>query len=150
DSPGHVRPRVRAPAAPLREREGTGLLVSFPPCSFFFRAATALRFALVFSGRSSVDLSPNALSIALSRARASGREVLDLTESNPTRAAIPFDGDAITRAFARREALVYEPAPFGLASAREAVARDLSAHGPAVDPSRVALTASTSEAYAFL
>jgi alanine-synthesizing transaminase len=104
----------------------------------------------MFSSRSSIDLSPNRLSIALARARASDRPVLDLTESNPTRAGIPYDADAIRAALGEAPFLRYEPAPFGLAFAREAVARDLSAHGSAIDPSRIVLTASTSEGYAFL
>jgi aspartate/methionine/tyrosine aminotransferase len=104
----------------------------------------------MFSSRSSIDLSPNRLSIALARARASDRPVLDLTESNPTRAGIPYDTDAIRAAFGEAPFLRYEPAPFGIAFAREAVARDLSAHGSAIDPSRIVLTASTSEGYAFL
>jgi alanine-synthesizing transaminase len=103
----------------------------------------------VFSSRSSVDLAPNALAVALARARAAGRPLLDLTESNPTQAGIPHDGGAILAALATAASLVYEPAPFGLTSAREAVARVLSTDGPAVDAGRVVLTASTSEAYAF-
>jgi alanine-synthesizing transaminase len=103
-----------------------------------------------FSLRSSVDLTPNRLSIALARARASSRPVIDLTASNPTRAGIPYARDAILGALATPAALHYEPAPFGIALARDAVASDLSSHGPYVDPSRVVLTASTSEAYAFL
>ena len=102
----------------------------------------------MFSSRSSFDLSPNPLAAAL--ARRGGQVAFDLTTSNPTRASIAYDRDAILPALAMPASLVYEPAPFGLASAREAVARDLSAHGPHVDPARVALTASTSEAYAFL
>jgi alanine-synthesizing transaminase len=101
-----------------------------------------------FSSRSDVDLTLNPLAAAL--ARFGDRPLLDLTLSNPTRASLPYESDAILSALARPGALVYEPAPFGLASAREAVARDLSAHGPPVDPARVVLTASTSEAYAFL
>jgi aspartate/methionine/tyrosine aminotransferase len=104
----------------------------------------------MFSSRSSVDLSPNPLAVALERARASSREVVDLTESNPTRAGLPYAREAILAALARPAALAYEPAAFGIAPAREAVAKELSALGPATDPSRVVLTASTSEAYAFL
>ena len=104
----------------------------------------------MFSSRSFFDLSPNRLSIALARARASARPVLDLTESNPTRAGIRYDGEGIRAALAGADSLRYEPAPFGITPAREAVARDLSQHGTPVDPSRVVLTASTSEAYAFL
>jgi aspartate/methionine/tyrosine aminotransferase len=102
----------------------------------------------MFSRRSSFDLSPNPLATAL--ARRGGDALLDLTASNPTRASIPYDREAIISALALPASLVYEPAPFGLAAAREAVAQDLSSHGPSVDPARVVLTASTSEAYAFL
>jgi hypothetical protein len=104
----------------------------------------------MFSSRSSVDLAPNPLAVALEAARAASREVLDLTESNPTRAGLPYAREAILAALARPASLVYEPAAFGIPSARDAVARELSAHGPATDASRVLLTASTSEAYAFL
>jgi alanine-synthesizing transaminase len=104
----------------------------------------------MFSSRSSFDLALNPLARALARARSLGRAVLDLTESNPTRAAIPYDRGAILSALALPSSLVYEPSPFGLGSAREAVALDLCAHGVRVEPSRVALTASTSEAYSFL
>ncbi len=104
----------------------------------------------MFSSRSSVDLAPNPLAVALEAARAASREILDLTESNPTRAGLPYAREAILAALARPASLVYEPAAFGIPSARDAVARELSAHGPATDASRVLLTASTSEAYAFL
>jgi alanine-synthesizing transaminase len=99
----------------------------------------------MLSLRSDFDLTPNALAVALARARAEGRAILDLTESNPTRAGIPYDERAILDALRCPAALTYEPAPFGLPHAREAVARELG-----VDPTRVVLTASTSEAYAFL
>ncbi len=104
----------------------------------------------MFSRRSSVDLSLNPLAHALVRARSLGRQVLDLTESNPTRASIPYDRSAILSALALPASLHYEPSPFGLPSAREAVSLDLSVHGIHVDAARIALTASTSEAYAFL
>ena len=99
----------------------------------------------MLSSRTSFDLSPNPLSVALARARAERRPILDLTESNPTRASIPYDRDAILQALAAPGSLVYEPAPFGLPSARQVVAGHLS-----LSPSRVVLTASTSEAYGFL
>jgi alanine-synthesizing transaminase len=104
----------------------------------------------MFSSRSSVNLTPNRLALALARTRAQGRPLLDLTESNPTRASIPYDAEAVLSALARPASMSYEPAPFGIAPAREVVARELSADGPHVDPSRVVLTASTSEAYSFL
>ena len=70
---------------------------------------------------------------------------LDLTVSNPTTAGIEYDVASITGALSDPRLLVYEPAPFGLRSAREAVARCSN-----VDADRVILTASTSEAYSFV
>jgi aspartate/methionine/tyrosine aminotransferase len=49
-----------------------------------------------------------------------------------------------------QRALRYDPHPFGLASAREAVARDFSRRSITVDPDDVILTASTSESYSWL
>ncbi len=49
-----------------------------------------------------------------------------------------------------RRALRYAPEPFGVAEAREAVAADYRRRGVAIGPERIALTASTSEAYALL
>jgi aspartate/methionine/tyrosine aminotransferase len=99
----------------------------------------------MLSSRSAFDLSPNRLSLALARARAGTEPLLDLTESNPTRAGLAYDAPAILSALSAPGSLRYEPAAFGMPSAREAVASELG-----VDPSRVVLTASTSEAYAFL
>lgn len=104
----------------------------------------------MFSHRTARELAPNALAAALEQARARGATVLDLTASNPTTAGIPYDGAAITAALADPRALVYSPEPLGIASARAAAAAAASAAGVAVDPSRVMLTASTSEAYSFL
>ncbi|HWL88333.1 MAG TPA: pyridoxal phosphate-dependent aminotransferase, partial [Polyangiaceae bacterium] len=106
---------------------------------------------MTFSLRSSFDARPNALTVALSRMRATGRAILDLTVSNPTDADIPYDAERILAALARPEALLYEPHAFGLGRAREAVAREVSiSAGVEIDPAHVVLTASTSEAYAFL
>ncbi|MDP9037143.1 MAG: pyridoxal phosphate-dependent aminotransferase [Myxococcota bacterium] len=104
----------------------------------------------MFSSRSSFDLRLNRLAAALAEARASGRVVLDLTESNPTRASIPYDRGAILGALALPDSLRYDPSPFGLPAARAAVARDLGASGTPIDATRIVLTASTSEAYSFL
>jgi alanine-synthesizing transaminase len=99
-----------------------------------------------FSSRSThADDAPNALAIAIAAARGSERELLDLTISNPTSAGLPYDANAIRAAFGSERALVYEPEPFGLRSARERIACDHH-----VAPARVAITASTSEAYAIL
>jgi aspartate/methionine/tyrosine aminotransferase len=82
--------------------------------------------------------------------RDANRPLFDLTESNPTNAGIPYAGDRIRDALGVPEVLAYEPSPFGLSSARETVARLWASRGVSVDPARVVLTASTSEAYSFL
>ena len=101
------------------------------------------------SSRLPRDLTPNPLSAAMARARATGRPVADLTQSNPTRAGIPYPLDLLAP-LADPAGLSYEPEPFGLATARAAVAADYARRGVAVTPDRVCLTASTSEAYALL
>jgi alanine-synthesizing transaminase len=103
----------------------------------------------MFSERTRWDLRPNRLAEKLAAKRASGARVLDLTESNPTRVGLPCPEDVLD-ALARAEARRYEPEPFGLRAAREAVAADFAGRGFAVDPDRIVLSASTSEAYAFL
>jgi alanine-synthesizing transaminase len=101
----------------------------------------------VFSSRLDWDLRPNALSELLRLKRETGARVLDLTESNPTRAGFEYPPE-ILGALADPKGLVYEPSPAGLPAAREAVAADY--YAGRVDPSRILLTASTSEAYALL
>lgn len=101
-----------------------------------------------FSERSRFETTPNALS---ERVEARTAPYLDLTESNPTRAGLPVPTEAIARALAEGAAHPYAPDPLGPSSAREAVARELErTTGATVDPNRVLLTASTSEAYALL
>ena len=95
------------------------------------------------------DLAPNRLATAVVAARASGRPLIDLTESNPTRADLPYPADLLA-ALASPEALAYEPQPFGRERARAAVSADYARRGVEVPASRICLSASTSEAYAWL
>lgn len=107
--------------------------------------------SLRFSERTAQNDVPNRLTTALARAQERGHTVLDLTASNPTTAGIPYDAHAILAALSDPRAMRYTPAPFGLAEARAAVAKDWSARaGFGVQADRIALTASTSEAYAAL
>jgi alanine-synthesizing transaminase len=101
----------------------------------------------MFSSRTRWDLQPNQLSLLLARKRAQGRRVLDLTEANPTHAGIPCPQDLLAP-LAHSDARRYDPAPFGLPSARAAA--DFARRGFPLPPERVFLSASTSEAYAFL
>lgn len=104
----------------------------------------------MFSDRGGFAREPNALTVALEHRRAIGSAPLDLTLSNPTRAGIEALADPEWLALAATTATLYEPEPFGLATAREAVSRWMAAHAVALVPEHVVLTASTSEAYALL
>lgn len=100
----------------------------------------------MFSRRVPTDLEPN----ALARARAAaGPDVADLTVSNPTSCGLDVDADLLL-ALADPRGVRYEPDPLGLRSAREAVAAAYADRGATVDPGRIVLTASSSEAYGFL
>ena len=103
----------------------------------------------MFAERTSWNLVPNRLTVALERHRASGRRLIDLTCSNPTACGFVCDGEAILRALANPESLAYEPDPKGLITARRAVADYYASHGVSVDPANIVLTTATSEAYAF-
>ena len=103
----------------------------------------------MFSARFDWDARPNRLSQALDARRRAGTKILDLTESNPTRAGFSYP-PAILHAFHDASILMYEPSPAGLEGARNAVAAYYSARGHTVDAGRILLTASTSEAYSYL
>lgn len=103
----------------------------------------------MFSSRLRQAAGRNCLAVAVDRRRAEGREILDLTLSNPTRAGLAYPRGLLAP-MAQDRALCYEPEPFGLASAREAVSRDLARRGVTVPAQRIVLTASTSEAYSLL
>jgi aspartate/methionine/tyrosine aminotransferase len=78
-----------------------------------------------------------------------GETIFDLTASNPTRCGFSFDASLLT-ALADARAMDYDPQPLGILPAREAVCRYYADHGVMVDPKRVVLTTSTSEAYSYL
>jgi len=103
----------------------------------------------MFSSRIAADLRPNRLALALEARRSAGEPIIDLTESNPTRAGFEYPPDLLAP-LANSRGLSYTPQPFGLVEARRAVAADYARRGIEVDAERIVLTASTSEAYSFL
>lgn len=103
----------------------------------------------MFSNRTPGDLTPNRLTAALARVRRDGRAVIDLTQSNPTRAGIMYPPDLLAP-LADVRGLLYAPHALGLLDARAAVAADYARRGVSVSPERIVLTASTSEAYSLL
>jgi alanine-synthesizing transaminase len=124
----------------------------------------------VFSSRLNWDLRPNPLTTLLEQKRAAGAQIIDLTESNPTRAGFAYPTAEILSALADPRAIRYDPSPRGLPSAREAIsnyyanrgAGDLVTFHPTqalfrgsgdlvtCHPNQILLTASTSEAYSYL
>ncbi len=106
----------------------------------------------MFSQRTNWRLSPNTLTRAIVEARASGQQILDLTVSNPTAAGVLPDSEVVLAALANPEAMHYDPQPRGLLAARQTVCRYYrEAHEVFdLDPERLILTTSTSEAYSYV
>ncbi len=103
----------------------------------------------MFSSRTPADLSANQLARAIEHFRATQRDFVDLTESNPTRAGFSYPADTLAP-LADPRGLTYAPTPFGALDARRAVADTYAKRGQPVSPEAVVLTASTSESYALL
>jgi len=106
----------------------------------------------MFSHRTSWKLTQNALTRAIEEAREAGANLLDLTTSNPTRAGLKYDAENLLGAFSNDKALDYDPQSKGLLSAREAVAEYYRQEHDIfqLDPERIILTTSTSEAYSYI
>lgn len=102
-----------------------------------------------FSSRLPAALAANRIAAAVRHRQASGRDLIDLTVSNPTSAGFTYPDGLLDRLGDARN-LSYEPDPAGIATAREAVAAELSRRGTSISPDAIVLTASTSEAYGYL
>lgn len=103
----------------------------------------------MFSSRFHWDAPTNRITLALAARRASGEPIFDLTESNPTHAGLNYPPEVVS-ALADPELLSYDPAPAGALAAREAVSAYYRSRGADVPAGRILLTASTSEAYAYV
>lgn len=102
-----------------------------------------------FARRTSWNLTTNRYTEALDAHRRAGKELLDLTASNPTNIGLQYREHDLLRAFGNRAALQYDPQPKGLLAAREAVAAYYDERNTQVSPDDLVLTTSTSEAYSF-
>jgi alanine-synthesizing transaminase len=100
--------------------------------------------------RTGWDVGESGFAAAIREARAAGRELVDLTVSNPTVCGFGYDEEAVLAPLASREAMTYDPDPRGMRFSREAVAEYYGDHGAEVDPDGVVLTTSTSEGYGYL
>jgi alanine-synthesizing transaminase len=107
---------------------------------------------IMFSRRTEWKLTPNRFTRAQQELRESGQEILDLTISNPTRAELHYDEEAIMQALIQPEALEYDPQPKGLLSARQAVTTYYRQQHEEfdIDPESLVLTTSTSEGYSYV
>ena len=104
----------------------------------------------MFSSRLNWAPHPNRLAELRAQKEAQGAQVLDLTESNPTRVGLEYPQQEILAALSASQTLRYRPLPRGLDTAREAVADYYRERGTDIGPERIVLTASTSEGYAYL
>jgi aspartate/methionine/tyrosine aminotransferase len=102
-----------------------------------------------FSQRTNWNTEESEIARALRLRREAGKSIADLTASNPTRCGFSYPTHLL-RSLENTRALDYDPQPRGLLSAREAVCAYYASHGAHLDPARIILTTSTSEAYSFL
>ena len=103
-----------------------------------------------FSARTAWNTGESALAQATREARSSGRDIVDLTVSNPTVCGFHFQQERILGTLTQPASMIYDPDPRGIVSAREAVTRYYAGHGAEVRPEALILTTSTSEAYSFV
>jgi alanine-synthesizing transaminase len=110
----------------------------------------------MFASRTNWRLETNRLTRALDAYRKSGKELFDLTASNPTDCGLAYPREEILAALANPRALEYRPESKGLREAREAVAeyyrgrQGFSGTAAEVDPERILLASGTSEAYSHI
>ena len=102
-----------------------------------------------FSNRTEWNTEESVLARAHRLRVEAGLPIADLTASNPTRCGFEYDMGLLS-ALGDGKALDYDPQPLGLRRAREAVCGYYADHAVQVEPERVVLTTSTSEAYSFL
>jgi alanine-synthesizing transaminase len=115
-------------------------------------SSSSIIFFTMFSHRTDWKLTPNRFTQAQNELRAAGKEIIDLTVSNPTRAELHYDDEAILQSLIQPNSLDYDPQPKGILSARKAVPDYYRAQHEEfdIDPEAVLLTTSTSEGYTFL
>jgi alanine-synthesizing transaminase len=106
----------------------------------------------MFSHRTDWKLAPNRFTQVQQELRDAGQEIIDLTISNPTRAELHYDEEAIMQALVQPDALDYDPQPKGMLSARKAVCEYYRKQHEefGLDPDAIVLTTSTSEGYSYV
>lgn len=103
-----------------------------------------------FSSRSDWTLTPNQLTARLTEIEASGAQILDLTESNPTQVGLQYPTDIVLSSLTDPNNLSYHPSPLGQQEARETIAEYYDSKGIYVNSNQILVTSSTSEAYSMI
>lgn len=103
-----------------------------------------------FAKRTDWALTSNRIAQALSKLRSANVDVIDLTESNPTRCGFDYPAEEILKPLAAKVNLRYEPQPQGHPEVRAVIAHYYQTKGFEVPAENIFLTASTSEAYSYL
>src|SRR6185312_1859624 len=104
----------------------------------------------MFASRTDWNLSLNKFTVALDKHKKSGKQLLDLTASNPTDCGFEYSAEEILRSLKSLAAMKYHPIAQGLLSARQAVADYYREKSIAVSEENIFLTTSTSEAYSYI
>jgi aspartate/methionine/tyrosine aminotransferase len=104
---------------------------------------------MAFSKRTAWNLAENDFAAALRSAKKQGTDLVDLTVSNPTVCGFEYPDDFLAP-LSNPSAKLYDPEPFGMEPARQAVAAYYRDHGEEIPIDRICLTTSTSEAYSYL
>jgi aspartate/methionine/tyrosine aminotransferase len=105
---------------------------------------------MFFALRTRGELIPNKLTQVLLAKKSAGECIVDLTQSNPTLCGFDYFSPMLLTPLSDPQNLVYDPHPHGALKAREAVCAYYAEKKIKIDPEQVFLTASTSEAYAFV
>jgi alanine-synthesizing transaminase len=107
----------------------------------------------MFASRTNWPLETNRLTLALEEQRRSGKELLDLTASNPTTCGFAYPEREILAALSDPRAVLYRPESKGLLETRLAVAEyyagrtGFSGASAPIAPESILLASGTSEAY---
>lgn len=104
----------------------------------------------MFSRRTDFDLDPHPLAALTARMSKEGRDVLDLTDTNPTRCGFVYPQHDLLAALADPHNLDYRPIPAGLPEARHAVADIYRRRGCEAAIDDLLLAPGTSDAYGWL
>src|SRR6185295_6982337 len=95
-----------------------------------------------FAKRTNWEMMSNELMKNLHELRQGGTQILDLTESNPTRCQFYYPKEKILSGLADPANMIYDPSPAGSLDAREAIAEYYRDKGFSVEPKQIFLTSS--------